>query len=760
MRAATHSAAARTEGNNRPATPSFPRVTKARTRDRALACAQKRDARTKYPRKASAFRGIWRRLHGRAGQREGPRLRLRLACLLVRRRGLRSRLRRLLREDRLLGLSGEQPLELLLVDRLALDQDRGYAVQLVHVLAEHLRGRVVRLFDDASDLVVDLARDLFGIVRLGAHVAAEEGLVVATAEHARPELLAHAVAHDHLLRCVRDLFQVVRGARRDLAEHELLRCATTERHREIRHQVRLRREVAVLARQRDRVAERLTAPDDRDLVHFRFLVEEVPDDRVPELVVGGDSPLLFGEEAGLLLGTGHHAHDPFFELFLLDRLLSTARGEQRRLVHKVGEIGAGEAGRSRRERVEVDLGREWLPFRVHLEDLPAAVSVGTVDHDLPVETPGTQQGGIEDVGTVRRRDQDDVVLQLESVHLDEQLIQRLLTLVVAAAETGTAVTADGIDLVHEHDARRCLLRLLEQVAHTRSADADEHLDEIGARDREERHAGLAGDRPREQRLAGTRRAVEEDALRDPRAERLELLRVLEELLDLLELLDRLVDAGDVLEADLRRVGRHPLRARLAERHHLRAAALHLVHQEDPEPEQEDEREQRREDRPPRRRARPLRVELDVLLLEQVLERVLRLVARVVDGRRLAGVRPGRELHLDRPLVRVEGHAADTLVTAVPDLLDHLRVRQVLALAAVPAERLQRQPDQRRDDHEREEGAAEETIHLNLYRQGSSVGLSSIPRQWGFTPSLVASLRQRRAQPEGSQAPLQGRRQMS
>jgi hypothetical protein len=36
------------------------------------------------------------------------------------------------------------------------------------------------------------------------------------------------------------------------------------------------------------------------------------------------------------------------------------------------------------------------------------------------------------------------------------------------------------------------------------------------------------------------RAVEQDALRDPRAERLELLRVLEELLDLVELLDRLV----------------------------------------------------------------------------------------------------------------------------------------------------------------------------------------------------------------------------
>ena len=80
---------------------------------------------------------------------------------------------------------------------------------------------------------------------------------------------------------------------------------------------------------------------------------------------------------------------------------------------------------------------------------------------------------------------------------------------------------------------------------------DEHLDEVRPGDREERHAGLAGDRAREQRLAGAGRPEEQHALRDPGAERLELLGVLEELLDLLQLLDRLVDAGDVAEGDLR-----------------------------------------------------------------------------------------------------------------------------------------------------------------------------------------------------------------
>jgi hypothetical protein len=89
---------------------------------------------------------------------------------------------------------------------------------------------------------------------------------------------------------------------------------------------------------------------------------------------------------------------------------------------------------------------------VDLEDLRAADAVGPVDDDLAVEAARAQQRRVEDVGPVGGGDQDDVVLHLEAVHLDEQLVERLLALVVAAAEAGAAVAADGVDLVHEDDA--------------------------------------------------------------------------------------------------------------------------------------------------------------------------------------------------------------------------------------------------------------------------------------------------------------------
>jgi hypothetical protein len=195
------------------------------------------------------------------------------------------------------------------------------------------------------------------------------------------------------------------------------------------------------------------------------VLEEVTDERVAHLVEGGDQPLFLAHHARLLLGAGDHAHDPLLELDLADLALAGTGRQQRRLVDQVRQVSSGEAGRLARERVDVDHLRERLAARVHLEDLGAALAVWAVDGDLAVEASGAQQRGVEDVGPVGGRDHDDVVLRLEAVHLDEQLVERLLALVVAAAEPSAAVASDGVDLVHEDDAGAVLLGLLEQVTH-------------------------------------------------------------------------------------------------------------------------------------------------------------------------------------------------------------------------------------------------------------------------------------------------------
>src|SRR5262249_6296621 len=226
-------------------------------------------------------------------------------------------------------------------------------------------------------------------------------------------------------------------------------------------------------------------------------------------------------------------------------LLVLPRGEQGRLVHEIGEVGAGEARRAARQHLELHVGRERNAPRVHAQDLLATLDVGARDDHLTIEAPRTQKRRVERVGAVGGRDEDDALVRLEAVHLHQELVQRLLALIVAAAETGAAVSADRIDLVHEDDARRVLLALLEQIAHARGPDTDEHLDEIGSGNREERNVRLAGDRLGEQRLAGAGRTDEQHALGNLAAELLELLRILEEVDDLAQLFLRLVDTGHV-----------------------------------------------------------------------------------------------------------------------------------------------------------------------------------------------------------------------
>ena len=126
---------------------------------------------------------------------------------------------------------------------------------------------------------------------------------------------------------------------------------------------------------------------------------------------------------------------------------------------------------------------------MNLEHFLSLVEVGQVDMDLSIEASGTQQGGVEHVGTVGGRQDDHTAVRSETVHLREQGVQRVLSLVVTThGGVLTTGTAYGIDLVDEDDAGRLGLRLLEEVAHTTGTDTNEHLHEVGTRHREMKRA--------------------------------------------------------------------------------------------------------------------------------------------------------------------------------------------------------------------------------------------------------------------------------
>ena len=126
---------------------------------------------------------------------------------------------------------------------------------------------------------------------------------------------------------------------------------------------------------------------------------------------------------------------------------------------------------------QVDLGVERDFFCVNPKNLLAAIDIGRADGNLTVEPAWAQQRRIVNVRPVRRSDDNNALVGREAVHLDEQLVERLLALLVAQ-RVPAAAPADGVELVDEHDAGGMAPRVFEEFSDARCADAGVHLDEV------------------------------------------------------------------------------------------------------------------------------------------------------------------------------------------------------------------------------------------------------------------------------------------
>ena len=262
-------------------------------------------------------------------------------------------------------------------------------------------------------------------------------------------------------------------------------------------------------------------------------------------------------------------------------------GNERRLVADVGNVGTREARSLARQERAVELRVKLERTQVDVENLLALVDVGQPHLNLAVEPSGTRQRLVQNVDPVGGSQHDDARVGLEAVHLGQQLVERILALVVAR-EAGilAARPADGVDFVDEDDAGGLLLGLLEEVTHARSTHAHEHLHEVGAGDGEKRDVGFAGHSLGQQRLARSRRAYQKGSLRNLGAQLAVLVGLLEEVDDFHDFDLRLGQTGHILEGHaLGVVLVEDLGLGLADVHDAAAgtaaSASHRTHEENP-----------------------------------------------------------------------------------------------------------------------------------------------------------------------------------
>mmetsp|Transcript_33386 Transcript_33386/g.84109 ORF Transcript_33386/g.84109 Transcript_33386/m.84109 type:complete len:492 (-) Transcript_33386:550-2025(-) len=403
-----------------------------------------------------------------------------------------------------LQLVALQPLHLL---QLPAQAKHGFAVG-----ADDLHGHLERALHQRAHLVLHQRGQLPAIV-------AQQHLVAAAAQRAdveRPHRGAQPPLRHRHLRHAGGALDVVRCASGYLATEVLLRGAPAQQDGQLGAQLGVKYQRAVLLLRRVREAQGAAAArHDAHALHHRQVRQQLArrgaHDGVPHLVLGHDALVLPLQDGPLLLDARDGAQHRAVKVRQADLVLVVAPRQQGGLVHQVGEVGAREAGGGRRDCLHCDvlLQRQIAPVQVHRQDLLPPDLIRPLHRHPAVKATGAQQRLVEHLRAVGGGDADDEVLlvAVEAVQLREQLVERLLALVVAdRAQARVAPLGHGVDLVDEHDRGRLLARVGEELTHAHGAHAHVQLHKLAGGDGEKRHARLARNRLGEERLAGAGRA--------------------------------------------------------------------------------------------------------------------------------------------------------------------------------------------------------------------------------------------------------------
>jgi hypothetical protein len=146
---------------------------------------------------------------------------------------------------------------------------------------------------------------------------------------------------------------------------------------------------------------------------------------------------------------------------------------------------------------------------VDSENLAAAGLVGNADDDFTVETARPAERLVERFRTVGSGNDHRVLSRLHAIEQGQELRDQPF---LGFAGDLAALGRNRVDLIDENDRRRRLCRLLEYLAEPPLALAISGPHDFGTRDVEELGRAFVRDRAGEQRLAGTRRAVQQHAL--------------------------------------------------------------------------------------------------------------------------------------------------------------------------------------------------------------------------------------------------------
>ena len=221
-------------------------------------------------------------------------------------------------------------------------------------------------------------------------------------------------------------------------------------------------------------------------------------------MVGRHFLLFFSDHHGAPFSTHQDLVLGALNILAVDFVLIGTCRQQSRLIDQIFQIGSREPGRTLSNDFQIDIFGQGNLAGMYLQDLGPATNIRKRHNHLAIETSGTQQRRIKNIRTVGGSNQDDPLVRFKTIHLNQQLVKSLFTLIVTAPHTSATMTTDGIYFIDEYDTGSVFLSLHKKITDPTGTNTDKHFNKIGTGDGEKRHPGFTGYRPAQQGFSGSR----------------------------------------------------------------------------------------------------------------------------------------------------------------------------------------------------------------------------------------------------------------
>ena len=389
-------------------------------------------------------------------------------------------------------------------DGLFLNKECRNLVQRFPVLCQEPFGLCVRILQNLHDFPVYLCRHLITAVE---HSTAGQILVLHCLQTDQAKLRRHAVLGDHGPGNPGGFLNIVGCAGGYGVENDLLCRTACHKFYQHRTDFFLRVQIFLFLRHVHDVAQRAHGTGHNgDLLYRLGILLQSADQRMSHFMIGNDAALFLAEDPVFFLFTHKNDFHSLKQILLGNHVSSGLDCQNGRLVDHVCQIGTHSAAGCQGNGFQIDGLIQMYVLGMHFQDVHTALQIRLVHDDSPVKTARTKQCLIQHLRPVGGRQNEQTLGRVKTIHLGQQLVQRLFPLIIAAAKAGIPAFADGIDLVDKNNTGCHFLGFLKQVADTGCAHADEHFHKIRTGQGEEGHVCLSCHRLGQQRLTGSRRA--------------------------------------------------------------------------------------------------------------------------------------------------------------------------------------------------------------------------------------------------------------